>query len=142
MAPPFLSGDDDDWKKISKEIIMATTALKLCQEGKVTSPPPDEQLRLFQHISVLVTTDEFQEDSTTSTEKPKKSDASIVNAVTGRVEADRIVSVVFTHNALPIGETSTGGTFKQITSQDNGKVLLDGWETMQYADQGSSRLST
>ena len=57
-------------------------------------------------------------------------DAAIVNAVTGRVDADRIVFVVFTRNAIPIDKKSTGVSFKQIISQDNGKVLLDAWETM------------
>lgn len=132
MAPPFLSGDDNNWEKVVEEIILATSALRNFQEGKVVSPPPGERLRLFQHISILVTTGEFGEEDSAASAKKRDIDldAAIVNAVTGRVDADRIVFVVFTRNAIPIDKKSTGVSFKQIISQDNGKVLLDAWETM------------
>lgn len=114
--PSFLGGDDT-WAKVSKEITLLTTALKNCQDGEIRSPPKDDNLQLFQHISTLVTTGEFGGFGNDST-------ASIVNAVTGRVEADRIISVVFTCNANQ--EKKKGSRYEKITTNNTGKALLEG----------------
>ena len=133
MTPPFLSGVDNDWENVAKEIIIATTALHMCQDGKPASPPKDEHLRLFQHILTLITTGEFWKEKV-EREKDPDHDAAIVNAVMGRVEAGRIVSVVYTHNTVRL-KGLPDGKYEQIRPKDNGKVLLDGWETMQCVCQ-------
>ena len=121
--PPVLSGDDD-WEKVAKEIAFLTAILKECQHGTIKLPPKNSNLQLFQYISTLVTTGEFAG-------KDRDVTGAIVNAVTGRVDVDKIVSVVFTRNAVPDLATNRA-SYSKITASKRGKVLLNDWEDMQF----------
>ena len=121
-SPSRVSGDD--WNEIAKEIVVLTTILKNHRsEGITHSMPKDPELQLFQHLSVLVTTGELGRKITDR-------NASTANATSGRIEADRIVLVLVTPNALPESEDS-GGTWNIVKPTANdlrGGQLLLGWK--------------
>lgn len=113
-CPLVFPGDDNDLDKIGKEIAFLTTTLKACRNGEIQSTPQDPDLHLFQHLSALVTTGHR------------------ANAFSGRIEGDRIVSVVVTR---PDGQ-DTGGTCKKITPTQQGRKLLSKWKYAKYAYSG------
>ena len=100
MALPFLPGDDNDWENVAKEILMATAALHMCQDGEPAPPQEDEHLRLFQHILTLITTGEFWQEAP-KRKKDGDNDAAIFDAVTGRVELSVSYSLPVTMTRTP-----------------------------------------
>ena len=86
--PYIFRGSDNDWDKVAKEITFMTTALEHTRDGAIQPMPKDDNLKIFKHISTLVTTGEFGTCNGDS--------AAILNAVSGQVEAHRVLSIVFT----------------------------------------------
>lgn len=122
---PYILSGDDDWHRVSQEITFLTTVLKSCRPGNIQSAPSNPELQFFQHISTLLTTGRLKNNS----------NETVLNAVTGRVTTDKIVSVVVTCNAYPKGsgtQAKDGTGAKIVPSVLRGKALLETWKALKY----------
>lgn len=85
---------------IRRDIALLTLALKGCRFGDASqsSRLADEDrrlLKLYQHVSSLITTGHESDRA-----------ASVVNAVTGHILQDRLISAVITHNTKSTDDMS------------------------------------
>ncbi|KAK7680406.1 hypothetical protein QCA50_016646 [Cerrena zonata] len=105
------------FEDLRKEICLLTVSLKDHLEGKPTSVKGRENdlTQLFSHISTMLaigTKDDLF--------------SSRVNAVTGLIQNDRIVSAVFTQNTNSHDESK--GNLVEVIIGENGEELISNWK--------------
>lgn len=111
------TGTPPSFEDLRRDICILTVILKNHREGHPTSIKNrrNELTNLFSHVSTMLATD--------ATNDPF---ASRVNAVTGFIQDDQIISAVFTPNTNAFDKSE--GAVTQLVVGENGRELIFKWK--------------